>query len=203
MPHCGFFACSQTEPHPKKKGDAFASPMVGVRWFEHPTSWSRTKRSTKLSHTPKYKLFRKGKQRGKNQAHISPHSHSHLGRSGKPCSRYSLLGGVSLRENSHRLFSLAHKLSHTPITKTLYHSEAGLSRCFLKKAKKCGRKKKGFLDGSGGKRLFAIDIFYSAPPACEKLFVILIFYGREMPSKVLHYWNKSAKMNLISIFRER
>ena len=26
MPHCGFFACSQTEPHPKEKGDAFASP---------------------------------------------------------------------------------------------------------------------------------------------------------------------------------
>ena len=26
--------------------------LVGVRWFEHPTFWSRTRRSTKLSHTP-------------------------------------------------------------------------------------------------------------------------------------------------------
>ena len=28
--------------------------MVGVRGFEPPASWSRTMRSTKLSHTPNY-----------------------------------------------------------------------------------------------------------------------------------------------------
>ena len=34
------------------------SYMVGVTGFEHATSWSRTKRSTKLSHTPKYEILR-------------------------------------------------------------------------------------------------------------------------------------------------
>ena len=32
--------------------------MVGVRGFEPPASWSRTKRSTELSHTPLYAAFR-------------------------------------------------------------------------------------------------------------------------------------------------
>ncbi len=32
--------------------------MVGVTGFEHATSWSRTKRSTKLSHTPEYIILK-------------------------------------------------------------------------------------------------------------------------------------------------
>ena len=34
--------------------------MVGVRGFEPPASWSRTKHSTKLSHTPKRISFKCG-----------------------------------------------------------------------------------------------------------------------------------------------
>ena len=33
--------------------------MVGVRGFEPPASWSRTKHSTKLSHTPKRVLYKR------------------------------------------------------------------------------------------------------------------------------------------------
>lgn len=33
--------------------------MVGVRGFEPPASWSRTKRSTKLSHTPNITIIYK------------------------------------------------------------------------------------------------------------------------------------------------
>ncbi len=33
--------------------------LVGVRGFEPPASWSRTKRSTKLSHTPLSKVYYK------------------------------------------------------------------------------------------------------------------------------------------------
>ena len=46
--------------------------MVGVRGFEPPASWSRTKHSTKLSHTPKHltwKVYHKesGLSRGLSQ----------------------------------------------------------------------------------------------------------------------------------------
>ena len=39
----------------KERSCCFVLFLVGVRRFERPTSWSRTKRSTKLSHTPKNK----------------------------------------------------------------------------------------------------------------------------------------------------
>ena len=53
--------CHKTTIKTAKKSDwkpmVFSRFLVGVRWFEHPTSSSRTKRSTKLSHTPKCKIF--------------------------------------------------------------------------------------------------------------------------------------------------
>lgn len=51
---------------------------------------------------------------------------------------------------------------------------------------------------------FLLLIFSIARRLRAKSYSLFLYsYGREMPSRVLHYWNKSAKMNLISIFRER
>ncbi len=44
----------------EKRGSCNPRSLVGVRGFEPPASWSRTKRSTKLSHTPCMLIIHQG-----------------------------------------------------------------------------------------------------------------------------------------------
>ena len=53
------FECSNPSAHPNKKAHPMGglSYLVGVSGFEPEASWTRTKRDTKLRHTPKSKLL--------------------------------------------------------------------------------------------------------------------------------------------------
>ena len=100
--------------------------VVGVRWLEHPTSWSRTKRSTKLSHTPKYEImFMKKTEEREPSAHLSPVAWSPRSLGAALLPTLPALRGIAARKRSLIVFTCSQTEPHPEIWWEIWCGKGG------------------------------------------------------------------------------